>query len=626
MPGKGKARSFTRARLSFAQRIRSANPRPPRPGNGAFRGSGEVSLPFPIVYTQGEGNAASLKHGEIMSAIHKKLVDTSRDFITLVDREYVYEFVNASYCRELGLEQRDIVGKSVAEIWGEERFARRIKAHLDECFEGRESYDIDRFKFGDQYKYIHVSYYPYLEGGKVTRAMIYSHDISAVKELESRLVDFEFKDATTGLFNRKSFDIVLEMELEKARRSGKGGSGDSGIRALLFVNLRNFSQINARYGYGIGDLLLESTAVKIKDALRATDCVFRFEGKELAVILTTMRRSADIAIVAENIVGKATFPYNHQGAVINIGCNVGASVFPDDGDAKEDLVRFAMSAMDEARAGDQSLVIFNKELHRASLRKARLRSDIRRALVDEQFETWFQPIVDGDGGMVGAEALIRWQHPELGNVPPSDFIPLAEESGDTIMIGRWVLFRVCRSVKRWAGLLGDRYVSVNLSAKEFGGEGLVEYVDGVLKSEGVPPALLKLEITETQSMTDIEDAIAKIARLGEIGVDVYVDDFGSGYSSLAYLKRLPAKLVKIDKRLIDEIVESEEDRAFVAGMIGMIASKNKQVLVEGVATAGQAEILRGMGVRRMQGYYYSKPVCAGDFEGLLRSGRRLPLS
>jgi len=554
-----------------------------------------------------------------MRSIHERIIDASRDFITLVNRDYVYEFVNASYCREIGLDEQRVIGRTVADIWGKEKFEHRLKRHLDECFAGRESHDIDRFKFGGAYKYIHVSYCPYRDGDEVTHAMVYSHDISAVKELESRLIDFEFKDPTTGLFNRKSFEIVLDMELEKARRSK-----EDRIRAVLFVNLRNFSQINARYGFEIGDLLLESTGIKIKDALRATDYVFRFEGKELAVILTTMRRSSDLAIVAENICAKTTFPYHHRGTVINIGCNVGASLFPEDGDGRDDLVRNAMSAMDEARESDEPFIIFNKELHRASLRKAKLRSDIRRALVEEQFGVCYQPIVGVSGEVVGAEALIRWKHPELGAVPPADFIPLAEESGDTIMIGRWVLFRVCKSIKRWASLLGDRYISVNLSAKEFGGEGLVEYIDGVLKSEGVSPERLKLEITETQSMADVEGTIDKIRRLSGIGVDVYVDDFGSGYSSLAYLKRLPAKVIKIDKCLVDTIAEDEEDRAFVAGVIGMICSKRKLVLVEGVATKEQAELLRSMGVDRMQGYYFSKPLPPGEFEAVLSSPGPLP--
>lgn len=555
-----------------------------------------------------------------MGPSYEKIIHASRDFITLINRDFIYEFVNESYCRQIGIQREDIVGRSVAAIWGEERFESRIRGHIADCFEGKESHDIDRFKFGDGFRYIHVSYFPYGEGEAITHAMIYSHDITALKEMESRLLDFEFKDSTTGLFNRKSFDIVFDMELERARRAVPEG----GTRALLLVNLRHFAEINEQYGYEIGDLILESTGIRIKDALRASDYVFRMEGKELAVLLTTMKRSTDAALVAEQICGKATFPYRHKDVLINIGCNVGVAVYPDDGKDRESLLRCAAAAMNDATRRDERFVLSNADLHRRSAHKARLRADIRRALVAEQFETHFQPIVDSGGRIVGAEALIRWHHPELGAISPAEFIPLAEETGDTVMIGRWVMFRVCKHVKRWGAVLGDRYVSVNLSAKEFGGEGLVEYVYGVLHSEKVKPSTLKLEITETQSMTDVEGAIAKINRLSEIGIDVFVDDFGSGYSSLAYLKRLPVKVIKIDKCFVDAIAENQEDRNFITGMIGMIGSKNKEVLVEGVATREQYEILRDLGIQRIQGYYFGKPVPPDEFERLLRRSEPLP--
>jgi diguanylate cyclase (GGDEF)-like protein/PAS domain S-box-containing protein len=555
-----------------------------------------------------------------MSTVYEKILNASRDFITLVSRDYVYEYVNESYCREIGLDSSSIMGRTVADVWGKAKFENKIKRHLDECFTGLESHDIDRFLFGQEEKYAQVSYYPYREGDEVTHAMVYTHDISALKDLQTRIINFEYKDSTTGLFNRRSFDIVLDMELEKARRS----AADK-IRAILFVNLRNFTQINARYGYEVGDLLLEATGMRIKDALRSSDYVFRFEGNDLAVILTTMKHSTDLSIVAENIRGKAFYPYTHQGAVINIGCNIGASVFPEDGNDKESLVRFAMSAMEEAQSKDEPLIIFNKELHRASLRKAKLRSDMRTALVAEQFEAHFQPVVNTAGIMVGAEALIRWNHPEMGNIPPMDFIPLAEESGDTIMIGRWMLYQVCKCIKKWGTIIGDRYISVNLSAKEFAGDGLVEYITRVLESEDVSPEHLKLEITETQSMSDIQDAIDKIHRLAAIGIEVLIDDFGAGYSSLAYIKQLPARVIKIDKCFVDSIAENEEDRAFLAGMIGMIISKGKEIIVEGVSSKGQRDILLGLGVERLQGFYFSKPVPAKTFEKLLRRKAPLPV-
>lgn len=554
-----------------------------------------------------------------MSTVHEKILNASKDFISMVSRDYIYEFVNESYCRDIELDSSAIVGRSVAEIWGLAQFNKQTKKHLDKCFAGVESHDISRLRIGAEERYFHMTYCPYREGNEVTHAIIFAHDISPLRDMQTRIINFEFKDATTGLFNRRSFDIVLDMELEKARRSN-----NEKIRAVLFVNLRNFTQINARYGYEVGDLLLEATGIRIREALRSSDYVFRFEGNDLAIILTTMKRSSDLSIVAENIRGKAFYPYTHQGAVINIGCNIGAAIYPDDGDDKESLVRSALSAMEEAQSKDEPLIIFNKELHRVSLRKAKLRSDIRTALVAEQFEAHFQPVVNSAGMMIGAEALIRWSHPEMGYIPPMDFIPLAEESGDTIMIGRWVLYKVCKFINKWNDILEDRYISVNLSAKEFAGKGLVEYVQRVLESEEIPPSRLKLEITETQSMTDIEEAIDKIQRLKEIGVEVFIDDFGAGYSSLAYLKRLPARIIKIDRCFVESIAENEEDRAFLAGMMGMIISKGKEILVEGVSTKAQRDILSRLGVERMQGFYFSKALPPKAFERFLRDRVILP--
>ncbi|OHD17169.1 MAG: hypothetical protein A2Y37_06875 [Spirochaetes bacterium GWB1_60_80] len=551
---------------------------------------------------------------------YEMILDASHDFITLVDRDYIYSYVNEPYCREMGSRRQEILGKTVSELWGEEKFQGRIKAHLDECFAGQESHDIDRFEFGSEFRYIHVSYYPYKTGDAITHAMVYSHDITAIKELESKILDYEFKDRTTGLFNRKSFNMVLELELEKARRS----ESDK-VRALLFINLRNMGQINTRFGAHVGDLLLESTAIKVKEALRMSDYVFRFEGKQLVVLLTTMKRETDITLVAENIREKTTFPYNFKDEAIYIGCNVGAAVFPFDGQTAEELVTSAMSAATEASERDLPIVVFNRDLYHRAVRKNKLKADVRRALVEEQFSQVFQPIIDvATGGIVGAEALIRWQHRELGLVSPTEFIPLAEESGDTGMIGRWNLFRVCRYLRAWDGFLGDRYISINFSSREFSDPGLVEFIASVLASHAVAPQRVKLEITETRTMEDMEEAVAKIRRLAELGVEVLIDDFGAGFSSLAYLKRLPARIVKIDKVFVDHVEDEVCDRLFLAGMIAMIQSYGKTVVVEGVETPGQVRILRELGVSRIQGFHYSRPLAPEAFERLLRANASLP--
>lgn len=555
-----------------------------------------------------------------MIKLSDKRLEGTKDFLTLVSREYMYDFVSESYCHAMGVDQTAVLGQTVSEIWGADKFAHDLKPLLDSCFDGNDIHVIDRIKMGDDFHQVQVSYYPYKQDGMVTHAMVFSHDVSQVRRLESRLMDIEFKDPTTGLLNRKSFDIVLEKEIERAKRTPAAKT-----RAVMLINLSGFTQINARYGYEIGDLLLESTAIRIKEAIRTTDYVFRYEGKELAVILTTIMRPSDVSIVAETIRDRATFPYNHHGAIINIGCNIGVSIYPDDSGDKDDLIKFAASAMEEAKERSESFIIFNHELHRSALRKAKLRSEMRQALVAKQFETYYQPIVDTLGAVVGAEALIRWKHPSLGFVPPDEFIPLAEEAGYTIMIGRWMLFRVCHFIKEQVELLGDRYISVNLSAKEFGGEGMVEYIHTVIVAEGISPARLKLEITETESMLDIEDAIDKIRQLRDIGIEVYVDDFGAGYSSLAYLKRLPAAVVKIDRVFMDTLVDNEEDRAFVEGMIRMISGKKMKVLVEGVANAQQQAILRVLGADYLQGFHFSMAIPEQDFTLILERDMRLPV-
>jgi len=551
----------------------------------------------------------------------EKIVQASHDFITLIDRDYRYAFVNDSYARELGLPAIDIVGKTVGEIWGDEKFRRRIKPRIDQCFRGDESHDVDKFTFGSDSKYIHVSYYPYGDDGETSHVMVFSHDISIVKKLESKLLDFEFKDPTTGLFNRRSFDIVLDMELEKARRSGAHG-----VRAVLFIKLRSISHINAAFGYELGNLLLESTALRIKDALLASDYVFRFDGKEFAVILTTIKRGVDIPIVADNVRGKTNFPYSYGGTVINVSCNIGAAVYPSDGDAREVIVSRAMAAMNEAHERDEPLVMFNKELFERGRYVSKLRADFHAAFIERQFTTWFQPIVDAGGMIVGAEALIRWHHPTLGNVPPSVFIPIAEESGNIAMIGKWVLFQVCRDIRRFGDALGERYISVNLTTAEFSRPTLVDEIRELLETERIRPASLKLEITESQSMKDVDQVIRKIEDLSDIGIDVLIDDFETGYSSLAYLKRLPAKTIKVDKAFVDHIAESDEELEFIRGVMTMIESKKKNVLVEGVTSLDQYKLLRGLGAAYLQGYYFSEPRSGDDFLALLKAGKPLPVS
>lgn len=550
---------------------------------------------------------------------YEYIVNLSKDFITLINRDYVYEIVNDSYCREMGLARENVLKRKVAAVWGEEKFEATIRKHLDDCFAGKEIHYIDQFKFGPFVKYMHVSYYPYRQGGEITHCLVFSHDITQLGEIESRLSNYEYRDPVTGLFNRRSLNIILEKEIEKAKRSRS-----EKLRALLFIALENMSKVNQAHGHEIGDLLLENTGLRIRKVLRGSDFVFRFEGNELTALLTNVSRNTDAGKVAQKIHNAVALPYDYKGTELLITCSIGIAVYPEDGEERNILIQRAASALQEAKKRGNTFLLFNAALHREAQERLRLESDLAKAFDEQQFELHFQPVVDMAGSLRGAEALIRWQHPQRGMVPPLDFIPLAEETGMIQAIGRWTLFTACQHLARWSSRI-DLYLSVNLSARDFADPQLLELLETAMSKAGIKdPRRLKLEITETRCMEDPERTIRRIAELKAKGIDTLVDDFGSGYSSLGYLKRLPADTFKIDRVFVEALAESCDERDYLSRIIDTIKSRRKRVLVEGVSTAQQYALLKDMRCDLMQGYYFSRPLPASAFEKLLARDAALP--
>ena len=552
---------------------------------------------------------------------YEYIVNLSKDFITLINRDYVYEIVNDSYCREMGLARENVLKRKVAAVWGEEKFEATIRKHLDDCFAGKEIHYIDQFKFGPFVKYMHVSYYPYRQGGEITHCLVFSHDITQLGEIESRLSNYEYRDPVTGLFNRRSLNIILEKEIEKAKRSRS-----EKLRALLFIALENMSKVNQAHGHEIGDLLLENTGLRIRKVLRGSDFVFRFEGNELTALLTNISRNTDAGKVAQKIHNAVALPYDYKGTELLITCSIGIAVYPEDGEERNILIQRAASALQEAKKRGNTFLLFNAALHREAQERLRLESDLAKAFDEQQFELHFQPVVDMAGSLRGAEALIRWQHPQRGMVPPLDFIPLAEETGMIQAIGRWTLFTACQHLARWSSRI-DLYLSVNLSARDFADPQLLELLETAMSKAGIKdPRRLKLEITETRCMEDPERTIRRIAELKAKGIDTLVDDFGSGYSSLGYLKRLPADTFKIDRVFVEALAESCDERDYLSRIIDTIKSRRKRVLVEGVSTAQQYALLKDMRCDLMQGYYFSRPLPASAFEKLLARDAALPVA
>jgi diguanylate cyclase (GGDEF)-like protein/PAS domain S-box-containing protein len=555
-----------------------------------------------------------------MSNKYEYIVNTSKDFITLINKNYVYELVNQSYEKIIGKPTEEILHHTVSYVWGEEIFYSKLKNYIDKCFNGEEVHYIDKFKFGLDIKYVHVSYYPYRDNGsEITHSLVFTHDITKLGKIESKLINYEYRDPLTGLFNRKSMDIILEMELEKAKRSK-----EENLRAVLFIDIFNLKEINQKFGFEIGKVLLENTGLRIKETLRDSDFIFCFMGTELAVILTHLTTKTDAAKVAAKLINTIEDPYHHNKHSIKLKPRIGISLYPADGEDKAVLINRAVSAAREAGIKNCSYMLYNENLNMESVRKLNLESEMSLAFQNNEFILYYQPIVNNKGIIEGAEALIRWNQPETGMISPLDFIPLAEDTGLIEEIGKWVIFTATRQLSEWTKD-HNIYVSLNLCAREFANKELASIVQNALeRADNLDPKHLKLEITESEGIRDPQEFIKQITSLRSAGIEIFIDDFGTGQSSLEYLKSIPADVLKIDRSFISNIENDAEDLEFLITIIAMIKSRNKKIVVEGVSTSKQAEILFSSGCDRFQGFYFSKPLTAENFGRILKSGKPLP--
>ena len=543
--------------------------------------------------------------------VFEDIVNRSSDFITLISRDYIYEVANDSYCEQIGKKRAEVVGHTVADVWGAERFEGSIKGYLDRCFSGEQVNYIDKFKFGPFDRHMHVTYFPRKEGERITHALVFSHDITQISEIESRLTNYEYRDPVTGLFNRRSMQIILDKEIEQARMSK-----NEKLRAVLFISVENLGRINELYGYEKGDLLLENTGLRVRKCLKAGDYVFRFEGKELAAVITVIPRKTDLAAVAQEVYNQVTLPYSSNGKSIVVGAAIGVSLYPDDGESSEAVIRKAHMAMSDAKGRRVPYVIFDPQLHMAAQDRYALEGELGSALANHQFELHYQPIVNNAGRILGAEALIRWRHPRLGLVPPMDFIPLAVDSGHIASIGKWVLFTACEQLARWSAE-HDLFVSVNMSAREFTDHHLIDGVQAAIARARIRPDQLKIEITETECMEDPAVAAERMRQIQSLGVEVLIDDFGMGQSSLGYLRSLPCSALKLDKSFVKDLETREDEREFLRHLVSAIKSRIRKVVIEGVESAGQAWHARTLSCDLMQGSFFGWGVPPQEFEELL---------
>lgn len=463
---------------------------------------------------------------------------------------------------------------------------------------------------------IEVAVNGYSEAGRRTFVLTV-RDITLRKQTEETLRNLAYHDPLTGLPNRLLFNDRLTQAIERAKRQRHG-------LAVLLVDLDRFKLINDSLGLDLGDRVLRLVGERLVTALRSSDTVARLAADEFLVLLPGTAEAEHAARVAQKLLEalKPALQIDGNGQDLAVTASIGIAIYPHDGDGAETLIRNADTALSRAKEqGRNAYQFYTTDMNATAFERLVLEGQLRRALARGEFVLHFQPQIRvGNGAVVGVEALVRWVHPQLGLVPPAEFIPVAEDTGLIVPIGEWVLRSACAEVRALhdRGRAGLR-LAVNLSARQFRRDDLVERIGLILEETRFPAERLDLELTESTLMQDAESAAVKLHALAERGIRLSIDDFGTGYSSLGYLKRFPIQTLKIDRSFITDIPTDPNDSAIAEAILALAGSLGVQVIAEGVETVAQLEFLRALGCEEMQGYLFSPPLTAVALEEFLRT-------
>ena len=431
----------------------------------------------------------------------------------------------------------------------------------------------------------------------------------SLAEVNEELMHQALHDNLTNLANRSLLEDRLTQMLHKAQRTQMRF-------ALMFIDLDGFKAINDSLGHHIGDLLLIEVANRFRSNIRAQDTVARLGGDEF-VVLIEIEEPEDAAPVADKLVTLINERFHIESHDLGVSASVGVAVYPEDGETSHDLLIHADAAMYHTKsAGRNGYRFFEASMNTNAHNQLQTMQDLRLALENNEFLLHYQPKHNATTGeVIGAEALLRWQHPKLGLVAPGEFIPLAEKSGLIVQIGEWVLDEACRQMRIWHDEGHPEWkIAVNLSAMQFAYDHLIDLVQDTLKRHQLPPHSLILEVTESTAMHDVEASLDILNKLNDLGIDISIDDFGTGYSSLLYLKRMPARELKIDRGFIKDLAEGSDDASIVSAIIALGHSLNLHVVAEGVETEKQQEFLTALGCNSLQGFYLGRPVPPEQFE------------
>ena len=540
----------------------------------------------------------------------------SGEAILITDRDNNIVTVNPAFTRLTGYSEADACGRNPRFLSS----GRTTREEYREMWKGinRQGFwqgEIwDRRKDGGTYpKWVTVSVIR--DGnGELSHYIAHFTDISSERAAEAQLQHLAHHDVLTGLLNRLSLQGRLEQALAVARRDG------SRI-ALLFIDLDRFKVINDTLGHHIGDKLLIEVAARLRDSVRDSDVVARLGGDEFVIMLSGMESSGSAAVIAEKLVRNIGDPYRIEGYDLYTTPSIGIAIFPNDGEDGDILMKNADAAMYHAKsAGRNNFQFFDARMNDAALERLKIEHSLRQALARDEFRVYYQPVIDMQSGRVsGVEALVRWQHPEMGMVPPGSFIGIAEETGLIQPLGEWVFWTACRQLAEFnaAGFHGLK-MGINISAMQLRNGNLPVLAKGAIEAFALEPATLIFEITESVAMQQPEETACILNLLSEMGIGLAIDDFGTGYSSLSYLRMFPINHLKLDRSFVQEIGQGPGSSVICDATIGLAHNLGLKLVAEGVETQAQYDYLQQKGCDLIQGYLFSRPIPASDVLEFIR--------
>lgn len=546
-----------------------------------------------------------------------KVFDNTLEGIAIVDANRRIAAVNRAFCRITGYTQEEVLGHPARLLLSGGQgaaFYRNFWSTLRRHGEWRGEL-WNRRKGGQIYaEHLSVSTVRN-DQGRITHYVGVFSDITTLKRTEQRLEQMAYYDTLTGLPNRTLFTERLQQALTNRKRT-------PAPLGVMFIDLDRFKTVNDTLGHEAGDQLLQHVARQLQDCLREQDTVARLGGDEFIVLLEKPGDAQHVERIAERILDALVEPFPFGNQEIFTGGSIGIAMYPGDGEDFETLLKNADTAMYRAKnSGRNNYVFYQPEMNAASHERLRIDGELRRALRENELSLLFQPQIDlASGRITGAEALVRWNHPERGMLVPADFLAVAEESGSIIDIDRWVLRAACHHYHNWkeAGLEGI-HLAVNLSSRHILQRKLSDEVRDVLSNHCLPGDWLELEFTETSLIQNSEEVLRALKEIRALGVRIAIDDFGTGYSSLLYLKRFPIDVLKIDRSFVHGLPHDTEDTSIIDAILAMASRLKLQVVAEGVELAGQAGYLHTNGCPQAQGYFYGRPMAAEDFANLYRT-------